>query len=51
MEVEKINVSKKYGTVNQKFTDPNKCIVGMTCLIIQVIYMKHKNIDIFMDIH
>ena len=31
-------IELRYVTVNEKFTDPNKFIVGMTYLIIQVIY-------------
>ena len=37
---------QKYDTVNQKFSDMNKFIVGLTCLIIQVKYMNHQIIDI-----
>ena len=37
---------KKYDTVNQKFADMNKFIVGLTCLIIQVKYMNYQIIDI-----
>ena len=32
---------KKYDTVNQKFADMNKFIVGLTYLIIQVKYMNN----------
>ena len=37
---------KKYDTVNQKFANQNKFIVGLTCLIIQVKYMNYQIIDI-----